>query len=128
VKSKSNYLTVAVLLIFALLLAPYAVSKDSAVVLRGQIMDSQCAYNVHSSGHSHDLMMKGNVEGTNNEESCTKHCVKDMGGSYVLLAKKEVYKLEENNRLDHFAGKKVKISGSMNPDNTLHIQTIEEDK
>ena len=40
-------------------------------------------------------MMKHNVQGASDEESCTQHCVKDMGGSYVLVVKKDVYKLDD---------------------------------
>src|SRR6476646_702431 len=69
--------------------------KDANVNLHGAIMDSQCAYNVHSDAHSHDWMTKRGVQGATDEESCTHHCVKDMGGSYVLVVKKEVYKLDD---------------------------------
>src|SRR5689334_9839916 len=69
--------------------------KDSTVSLRGAIMDSQCAYNVHSDAHSHKWMTKRGIQGASDEESCTQHCVKDMGGSYVLVVKKEVYKLDD---------------------------------
>jgi len=103
--------------------------KDEIVILRGVIMDSQCAFNVHSDGHSHDLMTKGSIRGTSDEESCTQHCVKDMGGSYVLLVKKEVYKLEDQVKPGPFAGRKVKVTGSLNlSSNTLHNFEIEVDK
>src|SRR5579864_2993248 len=85
--------------------------KDNTVTLRGAIMDSQCAYNVHSDTHSHDWMTKRGVQGANNEEACTQHCVKDLGGSYVLVAKSEVYKLDDQIKAEQFAGKKVKVSG-----------------
>jgi type 1 fimbria pilin len=116
-----------------LLLASYAFSKDkpkdNVITLRGAIMDSQCAFNVHSDAHSHDWMTKRGVQGATDEESCTHHCVKDMGGSYVLVVKKDVYKLDDQVKAEQFAGKKVKISGSLDASNhTLHIFDMEEDK
>ena len=58
-------------------------------------------------------MMKHNVQGANDEESCTHHCVKDMGGSYVLVVKNDVYKLDDQVKAEQFAGKKVKINGNL---------------
>ena len=103
--------------------------KDATVSLHGAIMDSQCAFNVHSDAHSHDWMTKRGVQGASDEESCTRHCVKDMGGSYVLVVKKEVYKLDDQVKAEQFAGKKVKINGSLDAEtHTLHIFDMEEDK
>ena len=123
---------VAASLAAAVLLAVTAFGKDKpkdAIVLHGAIMDSQCAYNVHSDTHSHDWMTKRGVQGANDEESCTQHCVKDMGGSYVLVVKKDVYKLDDQIKAEQFAGKKVKVNGSLDANNhTLHIFDMEEDK
>jgi hypothetical protein len=103
--------------------------KDATVSLHGAIMDSQCAFNVHSDAHSHEWMTKRGVQGATDEESCTHHCVKDMGGSYVLVVKKEVYKLDDQVKAEQFAGKKVKISGTLDEaSRTLHIFDMEEDK
>jgi len=103
--------------------------KDATVSLHGAIMDSQCAFNVHSDAHSHEWMTKRGVQGATDEESCTHHCVKDMGGSYVLVVTKEVYKLDDQVKAEQFAGKKVKISGTLDEaSHTLHIFDMEEDK
>ena len=116
------------------LLAVFAMAKDkpgdNVVVLHGMIMDSQCAYNVHSDGHSHDLMNKSNIHGAKGEEGCTQYCVKDMGGSYVLVVKKEdVYKLEDQAKPEPFAGRKVKITGVVNSStNTIRNFEIEAEK
>ena len=127
-----NYKSRAVVALVALMLmASYSFSKDkpkdNVISLRGAIMDSQCAFNVHSDAHSHDWMTKRGVQGATDEESCTQHCVKDMGGSYVLVVKKEVYKLDDQVKAEQFAGKKVKITGSVDG-RTLHIFDVEEDK
>ena len=123
---------VLALLAATLLLAACAFGKDKpkdATVVHGAIMDSQCAYNVHSDTHSHDWMTKRGVQGANDEESCTQHCVKDLGGSYVLVVKKDVYKLDDQIKAEQFAGKKVKISGSVDANtHIIHIYEVEEDK
>ena len=130
----------AVMLVATSLLAAYAFStayasskdkpKDSStVVLHGSVMDSQCAFNVHSDAHSHDWMTKRGVQGATDEASCTQHCVKDMGGSYVLVAKKDVYKLDDQVKAEQFAGKKVKVSGTLDEaGHTVHIFDMEEEK
>jgi hypothetical protein len=103
--------------------------KDGPVVLHGAIMDSQCAFNVHSDAHSHEWMTKRGVQGASDEESCTHHCVKDMGGSYVLVVKKDVYKLDDQVKAEQFAGKKVKINGTLDASNhSVHIFDMEEEK
>jgi hypothetical protein len=123
-----------VLLVALTLLASYSFSKDkpkdnSTVVLHGAVMDSQCAFNVHSDAHSHEWMTKRGIQGATDEESCTHHCVKDMGGSYVLVAKKEVYKLDDQVKVEQFAGKKVKVSGSLDAaTHTVHVFDVEEEK
>lgn len=103
--------------------------KDAQVSLHGAIMDSQCAYNVHSDGHSHDWMTKRGIQGASDETSCTHHCVKDMGGTYVLVVKDEVYKLEDQFQPVQFAGKKVKVNATMDAKtHTLHVLNIVEEK
>jgi hypothetical protein len=103
--------------------------KDSTVSLHGSIMDSQCAFNVHSDAHSHEWMTKRGVQGATDEESCTRHCVKDMGGSYVLVVKKDVYKLDDQGKAEQFSGKKVKLSGTLDAEtHIVHIFDLEEDK
>jgi type 1 fimbria pilin len=103
--------------------------KDATVSLHGSIMDSQCAYNVHSDAHSHAWRTKRGIQGATDEESCTQPCVKDMGGSYVLVVKKDVYKLDDQVKAEQFAGKKVKINGTLDAEShTLHVFDMEEDK
>ncbi len=132
-KSMNKMRRVALIFATLTLLSLYSFAKDkpkdATVSLRGAIMDSQCAYNVHSDAHSHDWMTKRGIQGASDEESCTHHCVKDMGGSYVLVVKKEVYKLDDQVKAEQFAGKKVKINGSLDADaHTLHVFDMEEDK
>jgi hypothetical protein len=122
-----------VALVALVLLASYSFGKDkpkeNVTSLHGVIMDSQCAYNVHSDTHSHDWMTKRGIQGASDEESCTQHCVKDLGGSYVLVVKKDVYKLDDQVKAEQFAGKKVKVNGSLDANShVLHIFDMGEDK
>jgi hypothetical protein len=124
-QSRVALLPVAVLL----LLAKFAFGKDNNVTLHGSIEDSQCAYNVHSDGHSHDWMIKKKVEGATDARSCTNHCVRDMGGNYVLVVKNEVYRLADQDLAGKFAGDNVKITGVLDSaTHTVHHFTIEQDK
>ena len=112
-----------------ILLATLAFGKDNTVTLHGSIEDSQCAYNVHSDGHSHDWMIKKKVEGATDAKSCTNHCVRDMGGNYVLVVKDEVFRLSDQDLAGKFAGDKVKITGVLDTaTHTVHHFTIEPEK
>lgn len=123
---------VASLFAAVVLFSFYLFAKDKpkdTVSLRGAVMDSQCAFNVHSNTRSHEWMTTRGVQGATDEESCTQHCVKDMGGSYVLVVKKDVYKLDDQVKAEQFAGKKVKINGTLDAEtHTLHIFDMQEDK
>jgi Protein of unknown function (DUF5818) len=103
--------------------------KDGTVVLRGAIADSQCAFNVHSNARSHEWMIKKGVPGASDDKSCTQHCVKDMGGNYVLVVKDDVYRLDDQGQAEPFSGKKVKATGTVDAKtHTLHVLKIEEDQ
>jgi hypothetical protein len=112
-----------------LLLGSCAFAKDLAVItLQGEIVDSQCAYNVHSVDHTHSSMVKKGVYGRD-ATTCTLHCVRQMGGNFVLVVKEDVYRLDGSVQLEPFAGKKVKVSGILDPKTqTLHIQKMEADR
>jgi hypothetical protein len=119
------------LTILVLLLASCAFGKDDPpLVLHGAIADSQCAFNVHSNSRSHDWMIKRGVYRATDDKSCTLHCVKDMGGNYVLVVKNEVYRLDNQVTSELFAGKKVKVTATMldAKTHTLQVLKIEDDK
>lgn len=117
-------------LLAALLLSSLAIAKDKDGVLslQGEIMDSQCAFNVHSTTQSHDSMTEKGVFGRD-ARSCTLHCAKDMAGVYVLVVKKDVYRLDNQDQAELFAGRKVKVSGTLDAKTrTLHVLKMEEDQ
>ncbi len=101
--------------------------KDGALSLNGAITDSQCAYNVHGTGRSHEQMIKNGVPGASDERSCALHCAKDLGGNFVLVVKDDVYRLDDQTYAERFAGMKVKITGTLADEktHTLHILSIE---
>jgi hypothetical protein len=91
-------------------------------------MDSQCALDVHSVGHSHEAMTKKGIYGSD-AMSCTQHCVREMGGVYVLLVKDKVYRLDDQVQPEAFSGRKVKLSGTVDEKaKTIHVVKIEADK
>jgi hypothetical protein len=96
--------------------------------LHGFVTDSQCAFNVHSDARSHEWMVKKNVGGAHDDRSCTLHCVRDLGGQYVLVLKDkdDVYRLDDQVQSEVYAGIKVKATGTVDgKTHTLHVLKIE---
>jgi hypothetical protein len=119
--------------VVVLTFASYALTsgkeKEAVITLDGAISDSQCAFNVHSDSHSHKWMEKQGVYGVKDDKSCTLRCAREMGGKYVLVTKKIVYHLDDQERPEKFAGAKVKVTGTLDAkQQTLHLLTIEADK
>ena len=117
--------------LIALLLAGLAVAKDKdsgVLVFQGEIMDSQCAFNVHSTSQSHDSMTEKGVFGRD-ARSCTLHCAKEMAGVFVLVVKKDVYRLDTQDQAELYAGHKVKVSATLDAKtHTLHVLKMEDDQ
>jgi uncharacterized protein DUF5818 len=100
-----------------LLGASLAVAKDKT--FSGEIMDSACAKE-----GSHDAMMK--KAGLTDKADCVKACVK-MGGKYVLFnaASKTTYELDDQSKPEQFAGKNVKVTGTLDETTkTIHVTSI----
>ncbi len=128
---KKSLATAAFVAMIVLAAASYSFSKDKddSVTVRGEISDSQCAFNVHSDARSHEWMIKKGVEGANDARSCTQHCAKDLGGKYVLVSKDEVYRLDDQVNAEKFAGLKVKATGTVDPKTkTMHVAKLEADR
>ena len=103
-------------------------SAQGAKTFYGEVSDSQCALNVHSLTRSHQEMLKSKSMGGTATE-CTLYCVKYHGGDFVLSSKEDVYRLDDQNTAQAFAGKKVRIIGKMESDKkTIHIVKIEEEQ
>lgn len=101
--------------------------SDIPLAFRGEVMDSVCG----QSG-SHDAVMQS--KGITDSRNCVAECLKD-GGRLVLrdAAAGSVYGLDaggslfSQDRLLEFAGKRVKIVGSLdeNGHRIWHIQSVE---
>ncbi len=109
-----------------LAMAAFSYAGDEQTrTFRGEIADNQCALNIHSLTHSHREMLKSKSMG-GDSASCAQYCVRYLGGSFVLSSKKDVYRLDDQGSVKKFAGKRVKISGTLHvKTKTIHVSKIE---
>ncbi|MGA9980399.1 MAG: hypothetical protein WBQ08_17395 [Candidatus Sulfotelmatobacter sp.] len=100
-------------------------ATDSTKVFRGEVSDSQCALNVHSLTRSHQEMLKSKSMG-GTSTSCSLYCIKNLGGEFVLAAGKTVYRLDKQDAVREFAGRKATITGTLDPKTkTIHVEKVE---
>lgn len=108
-----------------LLLSSLSFAEEASRTFVGEIGDSQCALNIHSLTRSHKEMLKSKAMGGDAAE-CANYCTKYLGGSFVLVIKNDVYRLDDQTRAQIFAGKRVKITGTLDSkSNTIHVLGIE---
>jgi hypothetical protein len=100
---------------------------EDVKTFHGEIADNQCAMNVHSLSRSHKEMLKGKAMG-NTSESCSRMCVRRYGGHFVLQDKDNVFNLDDQKKADQFAGARVKLTGTLLSNNTIHVISIEPEK
>lgn len=94
-------------------------------VFEGEIADTQCALGVHSLHRSHKEMIAMGEAGSTPAE-CSRFCVHQRGGRYVLQSKQEVYKLDNQELPEKYAGMKVKVTGTLDPKtHILEVHSIE---
>lgn len=94
-------------------------------VFEGEIADTQCALGVHSLHRSHKEMIAMGEAGSTPAE-CSRFCVQKRGGRYVLQSKQEVYKLDNQELPEKYAGMKVKVTGTLDPKtHILEVHSIE---
>jgi len=86
----------------------------------GEIMDDLCAKD-----KTHDGMMDQMKSMGRDPAVCTKKCV-ELGAHYVLYDHKKdvVYKIDNPEKAEPFAGKQVHISGTVQK-NKIKIDTVE---
>ena len=97
---------------------------DQEEVFKGEISDSQCSFNVHSTTHSHAEMLKTNTMG-NTPADCVRMCVMNLGGVYVLQTKDKVYKLDKQNLAEKYPAQAVKVTGVLNSKgDTIVVRSI----
>jgi hypothetical protein len=93
-------------------LALFASALSHAATFRGEIGDSSCALNVHSLSRSHKEMLKSKSFGSTAAD-CARHCVAHQGSSYVLVVKKDVYRLDKQKEAEKWAGQTVIVTGEL---------------
>jgi len=100
-------------------------ADDEVKTYRGEVADSQCALNVHSLTHSHQEMLKSKSMG-GDSASCARYCTTYLGGTFVLSVKKDIYHLDDQTAVQRFAGRRVKVSGILDPKSkTIHVVNVE---
>lgn len=110
-----------VLTVFAVL----ATGLSHAATFRGEIGDSSCALNVHSLSRSHQEMLKSKSFGSTAAD-CARHCVAYLGSSFVLVVKKNVYRLDNQVEAEKWAGQTVIVTGELDAKkNAITMKTIQ---
>src|ERR1700685_1444972 len=119
-KSKT---VLGVLVCFALSLSVYTEAQQPAT-FRGEISDSQCAFNVHSLTKSHAEMLKSKsgLMGST-RSSCSLYCIEHLGGKFVLASRARVYQLYNQELPSCFVGEMVKLRGILDPKTDI-IQVV----
>jgi hypothetical protein len=80
----------------------------------GTITDNMCAEGDHS------RMRMGSTDA-----ECTLACISAHGATYVLYDGKNAYNLSDQQAPEKFAGKKVTVSGSLDPKTkTIQVDSI----
>ena len=116
---------VSVAILSCLMLLSPSIRGEAEKTFIGEIADSQCALNVHSLDRSHKTMIKmGNAGKT--PADCSRYCVSQRGGKFVLQTKTDVYKIDNQAVAEKSAGQKVKVTGILETkSNTILLRTIE---
>ena len=121
-KSRAGFLVAA---LTGIALTAAARPEAGEKIFSGEIADSQCALNVHSLSRSHKEMIGMKPEIKTHAE-CVRFCVKERGGRYVLQTKSKVYKLDAQALVESWAGQKVKLTGTLDPErNTIRVEKVE---
>jgi hypothetical protein len=102
----------------------FLAAGEKQEVFKGEISDSQCSFNVHSTTHSHAEMLKTHTMG-NTPADCVRMCVDNLGGVYVLQTKDKVYKLDKQNLAERYPAQAVKVTGVLNAKgDAIAVQSI----
>jgi hypothetical protein len=113
------------LLMLAVSLAASA-GDEAGRTYRGEISDSQCAFNVHSLTQSHEEMLKSKSGAAGSTPtSCARYCVEHLGGKFVLVARGHVYHLDNQDLMRSFVGEKVKLRGVLDTNSeAIHVLDV----
>jgi Protein of unknown function (DUF5818) len=105
------------------------IDAQEPATFRGEISDSQCAFNVHSLTKSHEEMLKSKSGAAGHTPAtCSIYCIERLGGKFVLVSKKGVYHLDNQELPRKFVGGKVKVQGVLDAKTQiLHVVSIDPD-
>ncbi len=99
-------------LLTTMLLATSIFAAEHPKSYTGVITDEMC-------GADHKVM------GVSPDSKCIQDCIKDMKSKYALAAGDKVYVLSDQKTPEKFAGKKVRIEGTLDEKSkTLHVKSI----
>jgi hypothetical protein len=123
--NKSKTVLISVAMLAALSFMGPATSGAGETTFEGEIADSQCAMGVHSLNRSHKEMIEMGHSGSTAED-CARYCVRSRGGRYVLLTKHDVFKLDNQEWAEKYAGQKVKLTGTLDSKtNIIQVNTMQ---
>jgi hypothetical protein len=107
--------SVRALLVSSVLAAGVLSAAPGTQTFTGTITDDMCAT---SAGHSRMQMGPTDAE-------CTIACVSAHGAAYVLYDGKHVYTLSDQQTPEQFAGRKVRVMGTLNArTRTIRVDSI----
>jgi len=103
------------------------IGAQDAATFRGEVSDSQCAFNVHSLTKSHAEMLKAKSGAAGHTPAtCSIYCIERLGGKFVLVSGKNVYHLDNQELPRKFVGEKVKLHGVLDAKtDTIHVVDLE---
>ena len=102
------------LLVVSLLALSSLSAAQGKQTFLGVITDDMCAKDGHAT------MRMGP-----NDAECTKACVATHGAEYVLSDGKQVYTLSDQKTPEKFAGKKVKVTGTLDAKTkAIHVMSM----
>jgi hypothetical protein len=123
VKIRTCFLRAAILMAMILSVSSAPAADDKT--FEGEIADSQCAFGVHSLQRSHKEMIEMGHAGSTSED-CTRYCVSNRGGRYVLQTKHDAFKLDNQEMAGKYAGQKVRLTGSLDrKTNVIQVKKID---
>ena len=110
--------------LFIVVISSFFAATDPAIVVIGEISDSQCAFSIHSSDGTHAAMIRTDTLGRSPEE-CARTCVR-MGGKYVLVdtGRNKMYHLANPERAADFVAKRVRVVGFTDSRGVFQINSI----
>jgi hypothetical protein len=122
---KARWILFSGVFLFSLMTIGLPVRGADEKIFEGEIADSQCATNVHSLTRSHKEMIDMGSAGKTPAD-CANYCVKSRGGKYVLQTKQDMYKLDSQDLAEKSAGRKVKVTGTLDPKtNIIQVRSID---